>query len=256
MNELPTLVSLRYSPWSERARWALDHHELAYRLVQHEPFIGERRLRKLAGKRPGPVTVPLLLGGGDALMESFEIARFADRHGTAEPLLPAPLEPEIRELNALVERALTQGRSLTTAALLADPAALEEALPRSVPACLRPLLRSFSRAGTRWFARKYGLELAERERPLAELARTLGYLRARYARQAYFFDRFSYADIVVCSLLQAVSPVDDRYIRLGPAWRRAWTIPELATEYADLAARRDELYARHRKRRVKPALTR
>lgn len=253
MNELPTLVSLHYSPWSERARWALDHHELAYRLVQHAPFLGERRLRKLAGPRPGRVTVPLLLAGGEALMDSFEIARFADRHGRAEPLLPETLEPELCELNALVEHAMMEGRSLTTSALLADAAALEEALPRGVPTFLRPLLRPLSRFGTRWFARKYGLDLVEREKPLAALAGALRHVRERYVGRSYFFDRFSYADILVCSLLQVISPVSDRYIRLGPAWRRAWTIPELATEFGELFTLRDELYARHRKRRVPSA---
>lgn len=254
MTELPTLVSLYYSPWSERARWALDHHELAYRLVQHTPLLGEPRLRKLAGPRRGRVTVPLLLAGGETLMESFEIARFADRHGRAEPLVPQALEPEIRELNALVERAMEEGRSLTTAALLADDAALEETLPRGVPRSLRSLLRPLSRLGTRWFARKYALDLAEREKPLAAIAGTLRRVREHYAGRAYFFDRFSYADILVCSLLQAISPVSDRYIRLGPAWRRAWTIPELATEFRELLTLRDELYARHRKPRVRPEL--
>ena len=86
------------------------------------------------------------------------------------------------------------------------------------------------------------------------LARTVADLRGRYAGRTYLFDRFSYGDIIVCSLLQAVSPVADRYIRLGPAWRRAWTLPELARQFEDFLAWRDELYARHRKDRVKPAL--
>ncbi len=250
MSERPTLVSLRYSPWSERARWALDHHGIAYHHVRHEPFLGEPRLRKLAGHPPGRVTVPLLLAGDEALMESFEIARFADRRGDAEPLVPPELEAAIRELNELVERTLSASRGLTTAALLADPAALDEALPRGVPLFARPLLRPLSRFGTRWFARKYELDLADRATPIAVLAETLATLRARYAGRDYLFERFSYADILVCSLLQAVSPVSDRYIRLGPAWRRAWTIPELARDFADLVAHRDELYARHRKNRA------
>jgi glutathione S-transferase len=245
-----TLVSLRYSPWSERAHWALDHHGIAYQSVRHEPFLGEPRLRKLAGHRRGRVTVPLLLTGDEALMESFEIARFADRHGGAESLVPPEHEASIRELNELVERTMMAGRGLTTAALLADPAALDEALPRGVPSFVRPLLRPLSRFGTRWFARKYELDLADRATPVAALAETLATLRARYAGRDYCHDRFSYADILFCSLLQAISPVSDRYIRLGPAWRRAWTIPELARDFADLVAHRDELYARHRKSRT------
>ena len=39
------LVSLKVSPWSERAKWALDHQRLSYQVVEHAPFLGERRLR-------------------------------------------------------------------------------------------------------------------------------------------------------------------------------------------------------------------
>jgi glutathione S-transferase len=50
-------------------------------------------------------------------------------------------------------------------------------------------------------------------------------------------------------LLQAVAPVADRYIRLGPATRQVWSQPELAAEFADLIAWRDTLYERHRAKR-------
>jgi glutathione S-transferase len=248
----PTLVSLRYSPWSERARWALDHHAIAYRLVRHEPFIGEPKLRKLAGPRAGRATVPLLLTGDERLMDSFEIARWADGHGAAPPLVPPERAAEITALNARVGEAMNQGRALVTAGLLADGAALEEALPRGVPGPLRPLLRSFSRFGMRWFARKYGLELTNLDEPRRVVARTLEHLRERYGQRPYFFERFSYADILFCSLLQGVSPVADRYVKLGPAWRRAWTQSALAEQFADLVERRDRLYAEHRAARVRP----
>jgi glutathione S-transferase len=253
VNDTPTLVSLRYSPWSERARWALDHHAVAYRLVQHEPFIGELKLRKLAGPRVARATVPLLLHGDERLMDSFEIARWADAHGGASPLVPVEYAAEITALSAEIGEAMAQGRALVTAGLLADGAALDEALPRAVPALARPLLRSFSRFGTRWFARKYRLGLEDLAASRRAVARTLERFRERYATRAYLFERFSYADILFCSLLQGVSPVADRYIRLGPAWRRAWTQPELAERFADLVERRDRLYAEHRPSRVRPA---
>ena len=41
-------------------------------------------------------------------------------------------------------------------------------------------------------------------------------------------------------------PVDGRYIFLGPATREVWTHGRLATDYPDLLAWRDRLYARHR----------
>jgi glutathione S-transferase len=252
VTDTPTLVSLRYSPWSERARWALDHHAIAYRLVLHEPFIGEPKLRKLAGPRVGPATVPLLVTADERLMDSFEIARWADAHGAAAPLIPPDRAREIAALNAQVSEAMDCGRAIVTAGVLADGAALEEALPRGTPRFARRLLRPFARFGTRWFARKYALELTNLDEPRRVVARMLQDFRERYAERPYLLERFSYADILFCALLQGVSPVADRYIRLGPAWRRAWTEPALAEQFADLVARRDRLYAEHRPARVRP----
>jgi glutathione S-transferase len=53
-------------------------------------------------------------------------------------------------------------------------------------------------------------------------------------------------DLTMAVVLQMVSPVDDRFIRLGPARRRAWTEPTLASEFADLVEWRDRLYAEER----------
>lgn len=247
----PTLLSLHYSPWSERARWALDHHGLAYQLVQHAPFLGERRLRRVVGRHVERATVPVLVAEGEVLRDSWDIALYADARGAAEKLFPRGLEDAIRVLADVAERTMFETRGLVTAALLSD-AALDEAQPRAIPKPLRPLLRPVARYGTLWFARKYALDLTELEAQRQTLARGLTTFRERYGARPYLFERFTYADIVFCSLLQAVKPVDDRYIRLGPAWRSAWTQPALADEFADLIRRRDELYAAHRGRRRKP----
>src|SRR5579862_5425480 len=92
----PKLVVLSYSPWSERARWALDHHGLTYRTVQHTPFIGERRLRRLTGGRQGRATVPVLIDGDTLLTDSWDIALYADQLGPAAKLIPAGRESEVR----------------------------------------------------------------------------------------------------------------------------------------------------------------
>jgi glutathione S-transferase len=249
----PALLSLHYSPWSERARWALDYHELEYRLVQHEPFLGERRLRKIVGKRVARPTVPVLVTDDAVLRDSWDIALYADTQGTREKLVPPSLEGSIRELNALAESTMVRSRGLVTAALLASNAALDEGLPRYVPAAARPLLRPVSRFGTRWFARKYGLDLSDLETPRQVLGETLALFRERYGTRPYLFDRFTYADIVFCSLLQGVCPVDDRFLRLQPAWREAWTQPALVAEVGDLIRRRDRLYEEHRKPRTRAA---
>jgi glutathione S-transferase len=246
MSEAPRLVQLNYSPWSERARWALDHHGIAYRTVEHVPFLGEVRLRRIVGKRSGRATVPVLLDGATAITQSWDIARYADRVGSASKLIPAEREEDIRCWADLADEASSQGRALVVAALLASEAALDEGLPFPVPNWLHPLMRPVTRFGLRWFARKYDLtpraaaEIEDNMRPALER------LRAAVGKSRYLVGTFSYADIAMATLLQGISPVGSGYIKLGPATRRAWTRPKLEADYADLVRWRDNLYLEHR----------
>ncbi|HEU4577701.1 MAG TPA: glutathione S-transferase [Polyangiaceae bacterium] len=241
------LYSLFLSPWSERARWVLEHHGLPYRKIEHIPFLGERRLRRVLGNPAGRVTVPVLIADGQVLKDSWEIALYADRVGHGAPLI-ADAQAVVRRWHDRVEQALSAGRSLTIARTLADDRALDETV--AAPRLLRPLVRPIGRQMLRWFARKYALELdPARAAAAAQPAReVLDQLRRELGGGDYLLGRFSYADIIAASLLQGVSPVSDRFLRIGPATRRAWTQRELANTYSDLIAWRDRLYERHRRR--------
>jgi len=243
----PRLVALPLSPWSERARWALDHHRIDYELVVHLPLLGERRLRRLVGPTRERATVPVLILPGALLTESWDIVRHADRHGYSQPLLPEERLREIREYADLADRTLETSRALVMRALLASGDALDETLPPGVPAGLRPWLRPVTRRGARWFARKYDLRLDADVEQRALVRASLEKLRAQLAKGSpYLLGAFSYADISMALLLQSVVPVAQRYVALGPATRRIWTSPELAEEFGDLVAWRDRLYERHR----------
>jgi glutathione S-transferase len=242
------LVVLRISPWSERARWALDHHGLAYETLVHTPFLGERRLRRLVGPTQERATVPVLLTGEQVLTDSWDIAQYADREGAGPKLIPPEHENEVRRWNQLADETMASSRALVTAAMLASPEALDETLPRSVPSWMRPLLRPMGRYAMGWFARKYGLRSADAPKHLAAVRAGLGALRAALSKSSpSLLGSFSYADIVMATSLQGVVPVSDRYIRLGPATRRAWTSEELAAEFSNLIAWRDQLYEQHRR---------
>lgn len=242
------LVVLKVSPWSERAKWALDHHRLPYEIVEHAPFLGERRLRRLVGAGKERATVPVLVAGDQVLTDSWDIALYADRVGDRSPLIPPEREAEIRKWTDFADQTMAEGRALVVGAMLASPQALDEGLPPEVPEWIKPLLRPVGRYGTRWFARKYGLQLDERQTQVAALRAALETLRGALAKgSSYLIGSFSYADIAVASCLQGVSPVDDSYIPLGPATRKAWTLEDLATEFADLIAWRDRLYEQHRR---------
>jgi glutathione S-transferase len=249
MTPQPTrLVVLKVSPWSERAKWALDHHRIAYETREHAPFLGERRLRRLVGPGKKRATVPILLAGERVLTESWDIALYADREGRGAKLIPREREAEIRGWNDLADETMKACRGIVVAALLASPAALDEGLPPQVPGWFKPLLRPVARYGTQWFARKYGLERADKAAAVAKLRSTLAALREALAKSSpYLLGAFSYADIVMATTLQGVSPVADRYIPLGPATRQTWMLEDVAAEFPDLIAWRDRLYDQHRR---------
>ncbi|WAS96011.1 glutathione S-transferase family protein [Nannocystis punicea] len=244
-----TLVQLDISPWSERARWAFDHHGLAYTTVEHVPVIGERKLRRLVGRRDGPATVPVLIDGDAVIADSWDIARHAERIGSGAPLFPEGRLDEVRRWNDVADAAMRSGRALAVAATLRDPAALDESMPPQMPGWVRRLLRPINRQAMRWFARKYGLSLADLAPHEARQREGFDALRAGLTASApYLLGSFSYADIAAATLLQGVQPVADEYLPLGPATRAGWTQPALAREYADLLKWRDELYRKHRRR--------
>jgi glutathione S-transferase len=248
MSALPKLVQLSYSPWSERARWVLDHHALAYQAVEHTPFLGEPRLRRIVGRKRGRATVPVLVDGDTVLTDSWDIALYADRRGSGPKLIPASQEKQIREWTELADATSSQGRGLVVGALLASDAALDEGLPFPLPRAIRPLMRPTTRFALRWFARKYELSedaAAEHENKMRP---ALDRLEHAIKGSPYLLGTFSYADIAMATVLQGISPVGNGYIRLGPATRRAWTRPVLERAYPNLIRWRDNLYLQHRGR--------
>ena len=239
-----------FAPWCEKARWALDHHWLAYRYREHVPMIGEWALRRAARQPAGRVSVPLLVTADAVIMDSWLIARKADELGSAPSLFPEAGDDAVRHWNAVGETVMQCGRALLLARLSCMEDALAEQLPAPVPRRLRPWLAPLARTGVRFVARKYAtaalLPVAE-----GQLGSALLELRAAVSGKTHLVgQRFSFADIAMATALQFVEPVANGYIPLGPATRRAWTHERLQVAYGDLLAWRDGMYAAHRRPRA------
>ena len=259
-----TLIQIAYSPWSEKARWALDHHHVPYRKVEYLVMIGEPLLRLKLGKRRGPATVPALIDRDQMFTDSWSIARHAEAVGSGAPLFPPHAIDAIRDFDERAERLMAAGRARTTARTLESAAALKEALPPPLR-LLGPAGLPIAKVGARFLQKKYATDAQSLDRHRRTIEEELAGLRAALdGRDHLVGDAFSYADVCMASALQFVSPIELHGARLdgsgldgsgldgsrldgarlGEATRAAWTEPDLASEYGDVLAWRDRLYAR------------
>jgi len=242
------LVALSYSPWSEKARWALLHHRLEFLETDFVPMLGTPWLRLVTGRFTGRVTVPALIADTPekvVLMDSFDIAQFAERHGRGPPLLPKALLPAITEWNLRSERLMDAGRALVTRRTAQDHEAQAEALPDAIPSLIRRFSRPLTAAGVEYFYRKYGAATGTEAERTEAIRNELVTLRAALAGGDVLLGSFSYADVAMAVALQFVEPVAGHRPSMKPATRRIFTQPGLATEFADLLAWRDAVFARH-----------
>ncbi|MBX3205263.1 MAG: glutathione S-transferase [Labilithrix sp.] len=239
-----TLYGLSQSPWTERARWALDHHGAAYTYHEHVPMLGEVLLRRKA--RTKKASVPLLVDGAEVVMGSFAIAKHAERVGRGAPLLPRDKDAEIAAWVDVGERMLHVGRAWLMKRLLASKGAQAEALPSFIPGGIRGALAPSAAMAIRFLARKHAVpedvdaEVAQTLRPLLEE------VRAALEKGAYLLapSGFSVADLVIASSLHVVRP--HASTKLGPLTREAWTNDAVAQDFGDLLEWRDDVYRKHR----------
>ena len=238
------LIGLSYSPWSLKARWALDHAGVDYRWIEYTPMLGEPLLRLRLRRRR--VSVPVLINTAGVFTDSYDIARHAEAQTRGPSLFPAEKLDEISRWNQLSEDVCAAGRALTTRRVASDPSALVENLPAPVPRRLRRALRPVAKAGAGFLARKYRLRGTPDADALETLALGMEALRdALHDGRAYLLGPLTYADLAMAVALQFVQPVADRFVHLGPASRRCWTQADLAAAYPDVIAWRDQIFERH-----------
>jgi glutathione S-transferase len=241
-----TLFGMTYSPWTERARWALDYHRVEYGFREHVPFLGERLLRfRARSAQVEKPTVPLWVADGQAVVGSFAIMKVAD--GLGDGGLQTD-DPEVAAWAERIEPALGMIRRRVTRSTLGDPAALKEAATAAAPASLAGLLRPVAAMGARYIAKKYEFD-ADAPEPQPDLLRSaLDDLRRALGDRGHVVgERFTAADIIGATLLQGVRPVEG-FMEVGPETRRMWHDPALAARCEDLLAWRDAIYAAHRRR--------
>ncbi len=250
-----TLYGIPYSPWTVKALFALDHHRLPYRFVEHVPILGELRLRKLTKR--SDATVPLLVDGTTVVMGSEKIGEHADRLASSREafvsLFPKDREDAIRAWNAKSETVLSVGRGLLLEALRKSPAGLEESLPPFVPRQVRPAFRFVAKGALSFIARKHRIvsDTSRLERDVTPILRDLDQRVGESGEHSlvYLLGTFTFADVAMACALGAIRPTDHEpfVAKLGPAAKAAWHREEVARAFPRVLAWRDRLYAAHRK---------
>jgi glutathione S-transferase len=247
-----TLVGIPFSPWTEKARWALDHHGIAYRFESHLPVVNEVLIRARRRRLRGRVSVPLLLAGDEVCDDSFAIARYAERHGRGEPLFFDAAGVEAYEARS--EAALRAGRALFLERLKLDDGARADSMPSFVPPVLRGPLDGVARMTIDMLTSKYETTKQSTFDHETTLRQNLDDLRAALGGRAHLLgDRLSYADITMTAPLHFIAPLSDAYVPVTSAIRRALTHTELARSYQDLVDWREALYARSRAKSAQQA---
>lgn len=229
------LVGESFSPWTKKARWALEYCGLKYDYKEYTPTLSEPGLRWRLRQFTGKVSVPILFTGKDVFRGSWEIAGFANQTtGKSELGDFQDIEP----WNELSERALEEGRTRLVRQIMKNEKALIEGLPPFIPAPLRRLMRGLSYDAVKRLDRKY----AHLVKP-GSLKNALIKTRERLAttKNDYLLERFSYADMTMAAVLEVIAPIAQHEPPLGPATASCWYNEALAEEFSDLIEWRNRL---------------
>jgi glutathione S-transferase len=245
----PELIGLTYSPWTEKARWALDYCQKPYHYTEHLIFFGMPILHWKCRQFRRSLTVPVLLTQTQNFYDSLDIARYADENSQAkQSLFPAQELEQVLLWNRRSEQALDAGRSFMLVQLSGNQEALLEAVPGFLKKMLGPLAIFAARFGAWYIQRSFQ---SDRRTPneAEELVREqLMELRTRLSGRGYktILPSFSYADVAMATVVQFLEPVANEYISIGPETRRVWRMEKLAKEFPDLIEWRDRIYSEYR----------
>lgn len=199
---VPRLITIGFSHYCEKARWALDRAEIDYIEDDHVPFFHVPVSLRASGQH----SVPTLTVEGKVLRESSDIVRFADESLPAERRLfpeDATLRAEVEGLVAEFDRSLgPASRRAAYFSLLKDTSRARALLTSTGPAWERRLCHALFPAMRVVMKRvlKITPEGAARSRERLDASFAEVSERLADGRRFLVGDRFSAADLTFAAL--------------------------------------------------------
>ena len=201
MAEPLRLITIGFSHYCEKARWALDRGELPYREEDHVPLFHWRGTVPAGGR-----TVPMLVTPDGVLRESTEIVEYVDEHLHRDRrIIPedAKERAEVMTWVADFDRGLGPAvRRFIYFHLLQDREAAVEVLSSTGPTWERKLARRLFPVLRAAIARGLKISPTSAERSRQRIESTLAAVDARLADGRRFLvgERFSAADLTLAAL--------------------------------------------------------
>jgi glutathione S-transferase len=198
------LLTIPFSHYCEKARWALDHTGIPYVEEAYLPGRHFRPVRDAGGK-----TVPVLVTPEGPVTDSADIVLWCDAHAPADRKL-YPTDPaaraEVEAIEALCNRPLgVSSRLLAYHHLLPTPGLLLEVVRPSltgVQAFFFPFVMRLVRPLIR---RRYRVDDAHAAEAMETVRRVFAEVGARLGSRAWLVgDRMSAADLTFASLAAPV----------------------------------------------------
>lgn len=230
------LITIGFSHFCEKARWALDRTDVVYREEDHVPLLHWRATRGVGGGR----TVPVLVTPEAVLRESSDIIKYCDALVDAERRLypeDAALRAEVESLVAEFDRGLGPAtRRFLYYHLMSRRGATADLLASTGPRWERAVIRGACPAVVAVIRRGLKIDLKGAERSRDRILATLDAVDLRLAdgRRYLVGDRFTAADLTFASLGAVVAA--------PPGY--GFPIPESVMHIPELAAFREMVRAR------------
>ncbi len=193
------LITIAFSHYCEKARWALDRAGIAYVEDAHLPLFSYLPLVRAGAKRTAPA---LVTGDGPVVVDSTDILHWCDGKGDAEPLFP-PGDAAVAELEDDFDRRLGPAtRRLAYFHLLGDRRATLDVMGKHGPAWERVVGKAAWRLAVIAIRRGLRVDAAGAERSRTVIDQTFAVVGERLAdgRRYLGGDRLTAADLTFASL--------------------------------------------------------